>query len=190
MNPVDDPRSTIDGTDVFAEGEASLPEAERVLQNLTEGSVGTLYDGPGGLEDARLVSPHDGADVLNTALSFASDFEYEDRLDREEQLENLGFDNSNYGSGSVVQEFLDGHGTEGSETPVYLMAGTSDTGAEYAVVVDDLEPAIRSNSEEFQSHLILEGNMAGNPEGPEDVQEYARTVGGELSEAYQTVANL
>lgn len=190
MNPVNDSRATINGADIFKDGDVSLTEAENVLRNLTEGSVGVLYDGPGGLEDAQLVSPHDGADLLNTALTFASEYELDDRLDREEQLENLGFDNSNYGNGSVVQELLDGHGTEGSETPVYMMAGTSDTGTEYALIVDDLDTAIRSTEKDFQSHLILEGNMSGNPEDPQDVQDYARTVGGELSEAYQTVADL
>ena len=189
MDDVDDPRATINGADIFAQGDVSLSEAIKVITNITGGSVGTLYDGPGALEDARLLSPKEADQTLDTAVRFASDFEYENRLDREERLENIGFDNSNYGSGSVVQELMDGHAPEGAESDLYMLAGTSSDGTEYAVVAE-LEPAIRSTEEDFTSQLVMEGLMAGDPNGAQDVQEYARTVGGELSEAYQTVANL
>lgn len=190
MNAVNDDRATINGADIFAEGEISLSEAETVIENLTEGDVAVLYDGPGAFEIARFVSPNDASEILDTAVNFSSNFDYDERLDREEQLEHLNFGNSIYGRGTVAQEMLDGYGQEGEETPLQFFAGTADTGTKYAVVADELEPAIRSTEADLESHLVMEGKMAGNPQGIEDIQEYARTVGGQLSEAYQTVANL
>lgn len=189
---IDDPRSTVGNADVYAEEEVSPVEAEKVMTNLTNGGVGVLYDGPGGLRDSQLVDPQDASEVLNTALKYGTEMTPDERLERQEAMEELGFDNSAYGSGSVVQELVDGHGEQGSETPVYLMAGTDEQmrGSEYAVVVEDLQTAVRSTEEEFDAHLILEGNMAGEPNSQEDIQDFARTVGGELSEAYQTVADL
>lgn len=192
QHSIDDPRSAVGTADVYAEGEISPVEAEKVMTNLTNGSVGVLYDGPGELRDQQLVETQEAAEVLNTALKYGAEMTPDERLERQEAMEELGFDNSAYGSGSVVQELVDGHGEQGSETPVYLQVGTDGQmrGSEYAVVVEDLQTAVRSTEEDFNAQLILEGNIAGEPNSQEDIQDFARTVGGELGEAYQTVADL
>ncbi|MBC5792661.1 MAG: hypothetical protein H8Z69_01340 [Nanohaloarchaea archaeon] len=185
-------------SDVYAEGEVSPSKAEHVMTTLTKGSVGVEYDGPGALEDKELVEPEDAVDVLNTALGYSSQMTPDEQLERRQLMEELGFDNSTYGSGSVVQELVEGHGKQGADTPVYLMAAfdeeladkESGIASEYAVVVDDLQTAVRSTQEDFEANLKFTGNMLGESTSQRDVQEYARTVGGELSEAYQTIADL
>lgn len=189
---------SMNSSDVYAEGEVSPSEAGHVMTTLTNGSVGVEYDGPGGLEDRQLVEPQEAVDVLNTALEYSAQMTPNEQLERQEAMEELGFDNSTYGSGSVVQEFVEGHGEQGTDTPVYLMADFNEdvakdgdvVGSGYAVVVDNLQTAVRSTEENYEANLTFTGNMAGEPTSQEDIQDFARTVGGELGEAYQTIADL
>ncbi|MFB6159009.1 MAG: hypothetical protein ABEJ95_05135 [Candidatus Nanohalobium sp.] len=172
---------SMNSSDVYAEGKVSPSEAEQVMANLTNGSVGVEYNGPRGLEDRQLVEPQEAAEVLNTALEYAAQMTPDERLEREEAMEALGFDNSAYGSGSVVQELVEGHGEQGTDTPVYLMVDFNEdianegngVGSGIAVVVDNLQTAARSTEEDYEANLTFTGNMAG-----------------ELGEAYQTVADL
>jgi len=185
-------------SDVYAEGEVSRSEAEQVMTTLTNGSVGVQYDGPGGLEDRQLVGSQDATKVLNTALEYSAQMTPDEQIENEEVMAELGFDSSTYGNGSVVQELVEGHGEQGTDTPVYLMADFNEDvadqgdvgGSGYAVIVDNLQTAIRSTEEDYEATLTFTGNMAGEPTTQEDIQEFARTVGGELGEAYQTIADL
>ena len=188
----------IDSSDVFAEGEASASEAEKIMKNLTKSNVGVRYDGPGGLQDNQLAEPQEASEVLNTALEHSSQMTLHEHTRKEVAMESLGFDNSNYGNGSVVQELVEGYGVQGLDTPVYVIADFDEEaseesdiiGSQYTIVADDLQTAIRSTEEDYDARLTLTGSIAGEPESQEDIQDYARTVGGDLGEAYQTVADL
>ena len=184
----------IDSSDVFAEGETSASEAEKMMANLTKSDVGVRYDGPDGLEDHELVEPQEAAEVLNTALEYSSQMTPDEYTRNEVAMESLGFDNSTHGNGSVVQELVEGHGVQGADTPVYVIADFDEEapeeiiGSQYAVVADELQTA--STEEDCNARLTLSGSIAGEPESQEDIRDFARTVGGDLGPAYQTIADL
>lgn len=184
-------------SNVYAEGEVSPSEAILVMTNLTKENLKVEYDGPGSLGGRQIVKPQDAAEVLNTALEYPAQMTSDERLENKDAMEALGFDHPTYGKASVVQELVEGNAEQGAETPVYLLADFNESvanknegGSGYAVIVDNLQTAIKPTEEDNEATLTLRGDMQGEPTNQEDIQELAKTVEGDLEEAYKTVADL